>query len=188
MPTSGLYYLYLHVPATLEIGVGRLGVVSFPAGYYIYTGSAMGGLEGRIQRHLNSLHFGQKRPHWHVDYLLPRCEMVGVVLYPTGWKGECALNQALSDRFAATIPAPGFGSSDCRCKSHLLYIGREPIDTKSGGIKDAGRQKGRRRCSSRPNLPGSGLDAVVPAQSACVHERDIPEGDVPDGGSTERTE
>lgn len=119
----GLYQLFFLLPFSLPLRVGRLGVFTFPRGYYVYTGSAMGGLIPRLSRHFATAQRGQVRSHWHIDYLLQHCRIVGVALYPTSWKGECELNQALLRYLRASIPVPGFGSSDCRCSAHLLYLG-----------------------------------------------------------------
>ena len=49
-PTKGAYALVLHLERKEEITVGRLGTFAFPAGYYLYAGSALGpgGLEARL--------------------------------------------------------------------------------------------------------------------------------------------
>lgn len=35
-----------------RVRIGHFGLFSFPTGYYVYTGSALQGLESRIARHL----------------------------------------------------------------------------------------------------------------------------------------
>ncbi|MBN1255057.1 MAG: GIY-YIG nuclease family protein [Deltaproteobacteria bacterium] len=62
----GNYILLIEIPREVSIEVGALGLLKFPQGYYAYCGSAMGGLRGRIDRHLGS----KKKIRWHVDYLL----------------------------------------------------------------------------------------------------------------------
>jgi Uri superfamily endonuclease len=37
--------------------------------------------------------------------------------------------QALMNMRGAAVPADGFGSSDCRCRSHLVKFGRRPRKT-----------------------------------------------------------
>ncbi|HQR50429.1 MAG TPA: hypothetical protein PKW44_02185 [Methylophilaceae bacterium] len=49
-PVSYQLAIMLDQPARLT--VGRLGVFDFPAGRYVYTGSARRSLEARIARHL----------------------------------------------------------------------------------------------------------------------------------------
>ena len=63
---SGFYQLVVRLGRRRTIVVGRLGRFEFPAGYYVYTGSAKRGLESRIARHLRR----RKRMRWHIDYLL----------------------------------------------------------------------------------------------------------------------
>ncbi|MCD6359824.1 MAG: GIY-YIG nuclease family protein [Armatimonadetes bacterium] len=100
--------------------VGRLGLLSFPAGYYIYTGSALGGLESRLRRHLEGPRNG--RPHWHVDYLSTRAVEKSFAVVLTRQRAECDLNRAVAAMPGASVAAYGFGSSDCRCVSHLFKL------------------------------------------------------------------
>ena len=113
--TQTSYQLVIDVAEAVCITVGRLGSFEFPAGRYIYTGSARGGVEARVGRHLRR----DKRLHWHVDYLLA-APGVRVVDMRRSVAGECILNQ----RTAGRIVAPGFGASDCRagCGSHLKWL------------------------------------------------------------------
>jgi len=117
--TGGVYHLLLHLGEPVSIRVGRLGRFSFPAGWYIYTGSAMGGLEARIARHRRR----RKRLHWHIDYLLARARLVDVVAIPTGESIECVRNRQVLALSEASVVVPRFGASDCRCRSHLVYFG-----------------------------------------------------------------
>ena len=111
------YQLYIEVRQPVCIRVGCLGNFLFPAGRYVYTGSAKRNLEARIARHLRK----EKTLRWHIDWLLaaPGVEVVSV---QRSSESECALNQGL----AGAIVAPGFGASDCRngCSSHLRYLGK----------------------------------------------------------------
>ena len=110
------YQLRIRLHKDAKIQVGALGVFTFPAGDYIYTGSAKRGLQARIQRHCRK----DKPRRWHIDYLSshPQAEVVDTQTFPDE---ECPLNQAT----AGTILVPGFGASDCRaaCASHLKYLG-----------------------------------------------------------------
>jgi len=112
------YRLYIRLEVGCSLQIGRLGRFDFPAGHYIYTGSARRNLEARIRRHLAS----DKQPHWHIDYLLAfgEARVVGVETSP---RAECRWNRMTP----GTIVAPGFGASDCRngCGSHLKYLGEE---------------------------------------------------------------
>jgi sugar fermentation stimulation protein A len=111
----GSYILLIEIPREVTIEVGALGFLKFPQGYYAYCGSAMGGLRARINRHLGK----EKKVRWHVDYLLLEEGRVKNVIYaPTHERLECQLAQKLENIFHSV---PEFGSSDCRCSSHLFY-------------------------------------------------------------------
>ena len=49
---AGTYALLLALGKEATITVGKLGTFLFPAGYYLYIGSARGGLLHRVRRHL----------------------------------------------------------------------------------------------------------------------------------------
>jgi Uri superfamily endonuclease len=111
---KGSYVLIITLPEEQTINIGSLKAVHLSAGYYAYVGSAMGGIKARISHHLK----GIKKPHWHIDYLLEKASVNGVIICPSQTRLECAIAQALSRRFEVV---PGFGSSDCQCKSHLFF-------------------------------------------------------------------
>jgi Uri superfamily endonuclease len=110
------YQLYVAVRRPIRVAVGRLGEFVFPAGHYVYSGSARRNFEARIARHLRA----EKTLRWHIDYLLgaPGVEVLRV---KCSVRGECALNRSSG----GTIVAAGFGASDCKadCGSHLRYLG-----------------------------------------------------------------
>lgn len=110
------YQLLIDLPRAARVTVGRLGTFRFPAGRYVYTGSARRNLEARIARHLRR----EKTLRWHIDYLLaaPGARVVEV---KRSSRDECELNR----RTAGEVLVPGFGVSDCRagCGSHLKYLG-----------------------------------------------------------------
>ncbi len=116
----GLYQLVIRLRREQPIEVGRLGRSAFPSGYYVYTGSARRGLESRIARHLRK----EKRVRWHVDYLLVWARVVGVVRYREGSLSECEHSRKVERLPGGNIVAPGFGSSDCRCHTHLFHFRR----------------------------------------------------------------
>ena len=118
----GSYLLLLRLASDKNVDVGALGRIQFAPGYYVYVGSAMRGLSARIARHRRK----RKRPRWHVDYL--RREADGFLALPirSSRREECDVARALS---AVLNYGPvGFGSSDCRCKTHLFWIGKNPLD------------------------------------------------------------
>lgn len=110
------YQIEFRLSRKLWIEVGSLGRFLFPAGVYIYTGSARRNLEARVARHRRR----DKTLRWHIDYLLSR-PWAHVIATRTGTQNECELNQATT----GCIIVPGFGASDCRhgCGSHLKYLG-----------------------------------------------------------------
>jgi Uri superfamily endonuclease len=120
--TPGIYHLLLRLRRPADLRIGRLGRFNFPAGWYVYTGSAMGGLAARLARHRSR----RKRLRWHIDYLLQVAEIASVVIVPTRRKIECIRNRRLLALTEARIIVPRFGSSDCRCPSHLLYFPSPP--------------------------------------------------------------
>jgi Uri superfamily endonuclease len=120
MGQPGTYVLVAEVQSAQEITIGRLGTYVFPAGYYLYVGSAggPGGLEARLARHLRQ----GKRLHWHVDYLLQQARVVDIWKAPSPRSTECLWARALLSLPGAQIVVDGFGASDCRCRSHLIHF------------------------------------------------------------------
>ncbi|MFQ6087599.1 MAG: DUF123 domain-containing protein [Candidatus Methanofastidiosia archaeon] len=119
---KGVYCLILFLCETCRLEVGKLGIIEFPKGYYCYVGSAMNSLKKRIERHLR----GDKRVHWHIDYLLEVAHIEEVLKFKTSERIECFLSKklyALSDGFIKD-----FGSSDCGCRTHLYYFTEYPIE------------------------------------------------------------
>ena len=110
----GTYALLVQVPYELTLSVGELGTLSFKPGYYAYIGSALGGLEQRVGRHLRE----EKKIYWHIDHLLIHARAVDVVVARSEELKECAVAGELAKNLPGTR---GFGSSDCKCDSHLFY-------------------------------------------------------------------
>lgn len=108
---KGAYVLLIGLPKSAEIQVGHLGKIEFKTGFYAYVGSALGGLEARISRHLRK----EKKIHWHIDYLLTQARVKEVYV---DYRKECDIVKKLADYFPCVR---GFGSSDCDCESHLFY-------------------------------------------------------------------
>lgn len=114
---KGTYCLIIGVTRPTTIKVGSLGEIRFEKGFYIYVGSALNSLEGRVKRHLSS----DKKIHWHIDYLLlhPHTQIEEVIFSVGEQKIECSLANLISK---GSSPVPRFGCSDCQCNSHLFYI------------------------------------------------------------------
>jgi len=118
----GSYLLLFELAEAVELMVGRLGRFRLPAGWYIYCGSALGGLAARVARHVR----GSPRRHWHVDYLRAVAPVRAVRLLPGAERRECALAAALLARPGAAVVVPRFGASDCRCPAHLIHFAAPP--------------------------------------------------------------
>lgn len=116
----GSYLLLMELKNTETIPVGKLGKIDFKKGFYIYAGSALNGLDQRIQRHLRK----QKKMHWHIDYLLNHAKIVNVFYKQSEVKEECFIAKTLEKEL---FILSGFGCSDCTCKSHLFYGHYEAI-------------------------------------------------------------
>ncbi len=116
---KGGYCLFLEVPEDVDLQVGRLGRFRFPRGRYVYAGSALGGVDARVRRHLRK----GKALRWHIDYLLRVATVQAVLRVASSTRVECHLNRLALRVPSATIVAPGFGASDCACSSHLTYWG-----------------------------------------------------------------
>ena len=97
------YQLVIEVRSPVRCPVGRLGVVDFAAGTYVYTGSGRRNFEARLARHARAA----KTLRWHIDYLLaaPGVLIVEIV---RSRREECRLNQAVK----GAVCVPGFGASD----------------------------------------------------------------------------
>ena len=124
IPNSpGTYTLVLRLEYPESIEIGRLGIFEFPAGWYVYVGSAhgSGGLAARIGRHLRD----SKVSHWHIDHLRPQ-DRATEVWYTLGLqKWECEWATAFTQSPGSRIPASRFGASDCACPAHLVYSSRQ---------------------------------------------------------------
>jgi Uri superfamily endonuclease len=149
----GAYQLLIRLDRDETIPVGKLGTFEFPAGFYVYTGSAMNGLDARIARHLSKT----KRFHWHIDFLLERSTIIRYAIEECSSRRECEINAATLAMPGARAIVEGFGSSDCRCRSHLVYLETEPVS----GL---GRWNVRRLEGSEP----SNLQTFEPSNG--VHE------------------
>ncbi len=112
------YFIILKLDDDREIEVGKLGKIDFKKGYYIYVGSAKRGFSKRIQRHLKK----NKKLWWHIDYLTIKADVIEV------FKSEADEHKLaeLASKFYEGIK--GFGSSDCRCYSHLFYTPDYPTE------------------------------------------------------------
>jgi Uri superfamily endonuclease len=120
---TGVYSLLIELKKNQKIRIGNLGKFEFPKGFYIYTGSAMNDLEKRIERHLKK----KKKKFWHIDYLLSNknAQIISILKIKTKQKIECRLNETILKKLNGKFLIEKFGSSDCNCKSHLIYLGNK---------------------------------------------------------------
>ena len=115
MKRKGTYVLFLHFLSDLEIEVGSLGHIFLPAGWYCYVGSAMGGLDQRVSRHLAH----SKTVRWHIDRLTLKADEMFAMEHEGDSITECTLGRILEGA-GAEPAAEGFGCSDCTCRTHLF--------------------------------------------------------------------
>ncbi len=120
---KGVYCLVFHNPAC-TVRIGALGEIAFRKGWHIYVGSALGsgGLK-RLGRHIALAADKDKRPKWHVDYLLTSdaFPLRYAVFAQTSLRLECLVASALEGENVSC-----FGCSDCSCPSHLFYRKTDP--------------------------------------------------------------
>jgi len=119
----GSYLLLLNLKREKKINVGKLGIISFRKGFYIYVGSAMANLSKRIERHRRL----RKKHHWHIDGLRAVAEFHSVLAIRSSTRLECEIGKAFSEMAEWAIP--GFGSSDCSCDTHLFGMSSDPLQS-----------------------------------------------------------
>jgi len=95
----------------------------------VYVGSAMGGLDQRLIRHLAH----DKNIKWHIDYLTTVCSSSEAWESYPDFIPECELADMVQK--CGGIPEMfHFGCSDCNCGTHLFRVSR---DTKRKVIAEA---------------------------------------------------
>ena len=117
---KGVYLLHIQLHDAMTIHFGTNHSYFFHAGSYFYIGSALNGLDARLHRHLSQ----QKKFHWHIDYLLKHGQIKQIFYKITSEKEECLIAKKIAEKLSSI---PNFGSSDCRCSSHLFYTKDEDI-------------------------------------------------------------
>jgi sugar fermentation stimulation protein A len=122
---SGSYIVILRLQRDRKISIGSLGEIRFRKGYYLYIGSAKTNLTQRIDRH--------RRPankyHWHIDYLRAAADFHVALPVRASEDLECEIAAAVGNLAEWEVPA--FGSSDCRCLSHLFGMTEDPVHMRS---------------------------------------------------------
>ncbi len=117
----GSYILLLYLGNDSKIAIGELGTITFKRGYYLYVGSGTKNLSSRINRHRRL----KKKRFWHIDYLREEAHYVTALPIRTKEHLECIIAQDL--RKITDLGVNGFGSSDCRCESHLFFMRENPL-------------------------------------------------------------
>jgi Uri superfamily endonuclease len=114
---KGVYCLLINCSKSQKLRIGRLGVIDFTKGFYLYIGSALNGIEKRVSRHLRK----RKNKFWHIDYFLSSRYVYidHVYCLESNKKIECDIAEKVE---AIAEPVSGFGSSDCKCRSHLFLL------------------------------------------------------------------
>jgi len=118
----GTYLLLLSVQVPTTVTAGRLGAITVCAGWYIYVGSALGGLGPRLRRHARM----RKPYHWHIDALREVAQLVKVAARLGHDRLECSTARRVASLLGAAQPVARFGASDCRCVTHLFHFADEP--------------------------------------------------------------
>ncbi|MBN2423223.1 GIY-YIG nuclease family protein [Candidatus Woesearchaeota archaeon] len=119
--STGIYALIIKLNSDKNIKIGKKGINFFPKGYYVYVGSALNNLEKRIARHKSK----HKKLRWHIDYFQQYAEIIDVKTIQTNKKLECWLSKKI-EKISDKLIMKGFGSSDCRCRTHLYYFEKNP--------------------------------------------------------------
>lgn len=110
--------LIVSVPEGKRVTVGSLGEMDLGPGYYLYCGSAQGGLLPRLARHMRR----DKKVHWHVDRLTAAGDACGALVFAGGKEAECVLAELLASLPGVDPVGKGFGTSDCLCPTHLFRL------------------------------------------------------------------
>jgi sugar fermentation stimulation protein A len=118
---GGDYMMVLYLPKPRDIQIGSLGIRHFPAGYYVYVGSARRNLAARIARHRRR----RKQLHWHLDYFRQQADVVADIPIRTADDLEHDLAASLAP--LSDWSMDGFGCSDCHCPSHLFGFQANPV-------------------------------------------------------------
>ena len=113
----GTYILLLDFSSPFDIQVGALGTLHFDPGRYCYVGSAMGGLDQRLRRHLSR----DKKVRWHIDRLTVRADAAEAWESYPEYIEECDLAH-LAEGCGMVPVHNGFGCSDCGCRTHLFLV------------------------------------------------------------------
>ena len=122
--SPGTYAVLLCCHRPTRLRIGRLGVLRARRGSYLYVGSALGpgGVRARVRHHERR----SERPRWHIDHLRAGTELVEVWYSHDTLRREHQWATIVSRLDGARAAMAGFGSSDCRCATHLFFFENRP--------------------------------------------------------------
>ncbi len=129
LPQKGSYILVLKIDEEKIFKPGRLSSAKFLPGIYLYVGRAKSNLPARLRRHFKR----KKKRFWHIDYLLNdnKVKIKEALVFPGEFE-ECQLAQRIQKALKHSIfPLKKFGSSDCNCISHLIYLAQTKVSLTS---------------------------------------------------------
>ncbi len=115
---SGIYLIEGFLDKNKNINIGKKENILFPKGWYLYVGSGKNCLKERIKRHFSQ----KKKNFWHMDFLSKHLKNLKSFPIYSSRNFECKLAFEFYKIFKIIN---GFGSSDCKCKSHLFYSKKE---------------------------------------------------------------
>lgn len=121
--------LFLTFDSSFCSEVGALGILDFSPGEYCYVGSAMGGLDHRLDRHLSK----EKKIRWHIDRLTMAADRMEAYESFPDPVPECELSRMAVGSGCVPVHR-GFGCSDCDCPTHLFSVSDS---SKSALVKNA---------------------------------------------------
>ncbi|MCW8951642.1 MAG: DUF123 domain-containing protein [Rhodospirillales bacterium] len=116
---GGAYALVIELLRPLTLALKGRPETRLDPGRYLYGGSARGpgGIRARVRRHARV----GKTLRWHVDILTNTAGVQAVAALTGG--NECDVIGRVAKLPGASIPVPGFGSSDCTdCAAHLIHL------------------------------------------------------------------
>jgi endonuclease-3 len=124
--SKGIYLLVIKLEKNLNLSAGNLPMREYRKGIYFYIGSARKGLMARIKRHLRD----EKKVFWHIDYLLKEAKVKEIWVKENNFHECQSVKKVTRILKEANHYHEGFGSSDCKCSSHLIYAPQGSIQLK----------------------------------------------------------
>ncbi len=116
--SRGCYILVIELKKSIRLTAGRLPSKLILPGTYLYVGRAKNTLAGRLKRHFEK----KKKLFWHIDYFLQQTEIKEIWI-KNSYFDECQIVQSIKEiASSASFPLKKFGSTDCGCPSHLIYL------------------------------------------------------------------